>query len=107
MTEQMPGGAEGRLERLVGPEKPMQYLLTETELLNLRRAADEKVRANKTALQRACTLAAKHTPVTRPWSPEAPPKPWGCILEKDNHPGYCDECPVQDVCPHEGKEYSQ
>ena len=85
----------------------MQYLLTHDELNALQRAAEAKAQANKAALQRVCTLAAKHTPVPRPWEGPDVMKPWGCILDKESHPGYCDDCPVSDICPHDDKEWSK
>lgn len=86
----------------------MQYILTEAEYTALKR--EQSARLNETAenLQAICTLAAQHIPVAREWSRDKTPAPWGCILgPREQNPGYCDDCPVSSICPHEGKEWSQ
>ena len=89
----------------------MQYLLTEKEYAGLCNAGVDYEASVRDALQKACTLAAKHTPITRDWAPDAPPIPWGCILDEEPKPQhrtpYCDNCPVQEICPHDGKEWSK
>ena len=85
----------------------MMYVLTEAEFDDLNAAKRRRDEAAETALQRVCTLAAKHTPIVVQWRRSGAPHPWGCILDAESNPGYCDECPVRDVCPHDGKEWSQ
>lgn len=85
----------------------MQYILSEQEykeLVNARKNAQNDARAD---LQKVCTLAAKHTPVTVSWMSKNEPEPWGCILDEESDPGYCDHCPVMHICPYEGKELSK
>jgi hypothetical protein len=98
----------------------MQYVLTQTEYDDLNNAAfkaGEKVKEN---MQRLCTLAADNVPVDWGWNqtghdePDDPvgtkenPKPWGCLItvEKE-HEWYCDNCPVQNICPYQFKNYSK
>ena len=86
----------------------MQYLLTEEEYDELCKSGVDYEASVRYALQKACTLAAKHTPVVLSWAEAgAPAKPWGCILDPESNPTYCDACPVQDLCPHDGKEWSK
>lgn len=88
----------------------MQYLLTKEEHDGLiARAAHGQSLPDAGELQVLCTKIANAMPVTRDWVPDAPAKPWGCVLNKrpDQNPGYCDECPVQSICPNKYKEWSQ
>lgn len=88
----------------------MQYILTQQEYDELRGEQRAKLLSNKAELQKLCTAAANHVPVPRPWAMgDKTPAPWGCILDPNspNHDGYCDDCPAQGLCPHDGKEYSQ
>jgi len=85
----------------------MQYLLTEKEYNEICTSGVSYEERIRSALQAACMLAAKHTPIAREWAPDKPPSPWGCILDADSNPGYCDECPVQALCPHDDKEWSK
>lgn len=84
----------------------MQYILTQEEYDDLRRAQGVLTTNRKDALQRLCTEAANHIPVSVDWKPNEPPSPWGCILTS-SHESYCDHCPAIEVCPNEYKEYSQ
>lgn len=84
----------------------MQYLLSEEEYKKLACNDTSKVVIQKNKLQSLCTLAAIHVPADREFN-EEDKSPWGCILASgDNHPGYCDNCPVDDFCPNGYKEYS-
>jgi hypothetical protein len=87
----------------------MQYILTEQELQALKREKQGRTDSQNAELLKLCKLAAEHIPVPRPWTPEKPPAPWGCILTEDRmkNPRYCDCCPARHVCPHEGKEFSK
>lgn len=86
----------------------MQYLLTPQEYESLHREKRLRTDEKTAELQALCTLAAQHIPIVMEWSQDKTPRPWGCILGPcEQHPGYCDDCPAQKVCPHEGKEWSQ
>ncbi|BEP96992.1 hypothetical protein GmRootA79_53770 (plasmid) [Acidovorax sp. A79] len=85
----------------------MQYILTQAEYDALRAEQMVNLTASKDELQKLCTTAAKHIPVSLPWAPRRAPVPWGCILDPATQPVYCDECPAQAICPHDGKEWSQ
>jgi len=83
----------------------MQYILSAEEhdaLIKIGRNAKHTVKAD---LQQACTLAAIHTPINVSWKDLM--EPWGCILDEESDPEYCDCCPVKDICPYDQKEYSQ
>jgi len=84
----------------------MQYLLTEEEFNDLHEGHANEIFVIKERLQKACTLAAEHTPVKLPWAEDDDPVPWGCVRVND-HTSYCDECPVRKICPYEGKRYSK
>jgi hypothetical protein len=88
----------------------MQYILTHDEYTALRDAPDIVREAEMEKLQILCTLVATHMPVARPWAgKDAEPKPWGCIRNEPtkSNPGYCDDCPVADMCPKKGKRWSK
>jgi hypothetical protein len=83
----------------------MQYILSAEEydaLVKIGRDVKHSVNAD---LQQAYTLAAIHTPAVVDWKDEI--EPWGCILDEDSDPVYCDCCPVKDICPYDQKEFSQ
>lgn len=85
----------------------MQYILTQQEYEALRLERRRRTEKETATLQALCTLAAQHIPVSVEWR-SGPPKPWGCILgPSEQDPSYCDECPARDVCPNDGKEWSQ
>lgn len=100
----------------------MQYILTEEEYKELKAAQELNVMVNKKKLQRLCTKIANTMPIFYWNKKEA--EIWGCIhneeIESDKwedvtKPGkevmysseYCDECPVQDICPTEYKRWSK
>lgn len=82
----------------------MQILLTQKEFDDLnekaKRGADLP---DKARLMTICRTVANAMPIKVEWM--TTPIPWGCIL--DGHDRTCNECPVQDICPHEGKVFSQ
>lgn len=90
----------------------MQYLLTEEEY-KLFKSYESQVRelgaaADKKKLQKFCSWVANNTPI-KYWSNEDA-QIWGCILSEDGenmHDNYCDECPSQDFCPCEYKNWSE
>ena len=86
----------------------MQFILSEEELDDLKERKRLHEVAQKEELQKLCTLACNHIPVIVPWDKEADPKPWGCILsQKQYSDHYCDECPVDELCPYNGKNWSK
>lgn len=85
----------------------MQYILSEQEYDDLVKAKKRAEDAVRERLQEACTLAAKHTPIVSNWAPEMVPAPWGCVLDEESDPGYCDDCPVNGICPYDGKRFSK
>ena len=85
----------------------MKYLLSEEEYQDLIRVKEYHEKAYTDALQKFCTLAAEHIPITRKWNKEAEPTPWGCILSEENDSWYCDACPVQNICPYSYKKWSK
>lgn len=86
----------------------MQYLLTEEEYRALTATQHRNKLENTEKLQAFCTLAAQHIPVAREWATDKTPAPWGCILgPRQQNPSYCDDCPVSEICPYQGKEWSK
>ena len=82
----------------------MQRLLTEEEYQELLNKIEfEKNKANE-IIQKLCTEVANHKPVKFWGNKEA--LVWGCGIE-DDEDAYCDECPVQDVCPEPYKRWSK
>jgi len=80
----------------------MQYILSEEEYQDLLDKAKEQKILAKKKLQDLCTKVANHMPVLY-WGRKEP-EPWGCMRSIDDW--YCDDCPVQDVCPSL-KQYSK
>lgn len=63
------------------------------------------VTVNKKILQDWCTNVAEYVPIIHTWDNNKK-APWGCILN-NKIMGYCDECPVKEICPHEYKLWSK
>ena len=88
----------------------MQYILSEEEMAEVR-ALKERTRSlpDLVKLQEMCTKIADEWPTWRGWNNELGPEPWGCVItyEGNGHEHYCDECPVQDICPMEFKSWSK
>lgn len=82
----------------------MQFLLTVDEYEILKERADRSIKTED--LQKLCTLAANHVPAQRIWDTDNT-TPWGCVLDDETNPEYCDDCPVTGLCPHKGKRYSK
>lgn len=86
----------------------MQYILTADEYAELLNKADRTEVIEQEKVLDLCQMVAKYKPVTVIWRGEnAEPEPWGCIMDEESDPGYCDECPVQDWCPYEHKKWSK
>lgn len=84
----------------------MKYILTEAEYTELKQAHSARAKAASDRLQEICVLAAQHIPVSRDWSEDKTPRPWGCILATPS-PHYCDDCPVSEICPNPRKRWSK
>ena len=84
----------------------MKYLLSEAEFRDLSEEANKEPLVDMTEkqLQSLCTKICDAMPVET-WHGKDK-KPWGCILSKESRI-YCDECPVQNICPHPNKEWSK
>lgn len=80
----------------------MQHILTEEEYKELVAAA--KGTQLKSTILALCRQVATYKPVIY-WGNEKA-APWGCILNNGSK-RCCDECPVQDVCPHDEKRWSK
>jgi len=85
----------------------MQYLLTEREYVELNIGRERRLMMEDQKLQKLCTQIADTMPILYHSNTEA--APWGCILtvQSDSPEHYCDECPVQEICPCQTKEYSK
>lgn len=87
----------------------MQYLLSVEEYKELANKGPKARKEVKAKLQKVCTMACDNIILAEIWGRPFN-EPWGCILTKDdkgNHDEYCDECPVQEECPCEHKEWSK
>lgn len=92
----------------------MQFILTEAEFNQLKSNQKLNLRLEKDRLQKLCTKICNEMPVQWGWGKTRDDpeyfKPWGCMLEADKDAvdgWYCDECPVQTICPLEDKQFSQ
>jgi len=83
----------------------MQYILTQAELDELKKVKQTHFDVTNAQLQKLCTKIADEMPVKWGWGgPD--PKPWGCIHSSADE-WYCDECPVQTICPEYNKQWSK
>jgi len=92
----------------------MQYILTESEMLDLQQKAERALKLPNHELQELCTQIAITMPISVPDWETRGHKPWGCILinpargrSTPNYIPYCDKCPVREICPNEHKEWSK
>jgi len=81
----------------------MMYILTQEEFDLLQEKNRKLTKDAQKILQDLCIRVANNEPVKEGWYKG---KPWGCILTEEGE-WYCDDCPVQDICPHDYKEWSQ
>lgn len=81
----------------------MMYILTEEEYVELKQAKSEKIQMSKKKLQTLCTKIANEMPIPHRGQD---PKPWTCIHSHDFE-WYCDNCPVQEICPETWKKWSK
>jgi hypothetical protein len=87
----------------------MQYILTQDEYNTLLTKQKLEIKLQKEKLQQLCTKIANTMPVERSWD-DNDRSPWGCILtiNKESYDEwFCDDCPVQSICPYEFKNWSQ
>jgi hypothetical protein len=82
----------------------MQYLLSEKEYIELVQNKDKRTDKEKEKLQSFCTVVANKLPVKFWGNKDA--RIWNCILTENNE-HYCDECPSQEVCPCDHKQWSK
>ncbi len=90
----------------------MQYILSEEEMEEVRKLrAKMKSLPDVDKLQKMCTKIADEWPTWTGWNKKCPQpaEPWGCVItrEEENEEWYCDECPVQTICPREWKSWSK
>lgn len=88
----------------------MQYILSEEEMEEVRQLRKEaKKFPTLSSLQKMCTTVANEWPTFTGWDKKKPAEPWGCIItqEQEGVEWYCDECPVQTICPYEHKSWSK
>jgi hypothetical protein len=83
----------------------MMYILSEEEYRELTAKKATGIGLSEEKLQTLCTEIANEMPVVWGWGgPD--PKPWKCIITA-KYEWYCDNCPVQAICPNEDKEWSK
>lgn len=88
----------------------MQYIFTEEEFAAIKNRQTYEIQLSKKKLQKLCTEIADTMPIKWTWgSGKENPKPWGCIITQaaKGQEWYCDDCPVQSICPNEYKEHSK
>lgn len=89
----------------------MQYILDEREMEEIRRIRKRlKSLPPVERLQKMCTKIADEWPTFNGWDKKPEPaEPWGCVItrEAEGEEWYCDECPVQNICPAEHKSWSK
>jgi endonuclease III len=81
----------------------MKYLLSQEEYDELVNRGAKREKELEATLQELCTRVADSELVKEGWYAG---RVWGCILTKKEE-WYCDDCPVNDVCPHRYKEWSK
>lgn len=84
----------------------MQYILSEEEYTALKEAQTNQVKLAQKKLQTLCSKICDTMPVECSWEPARKPAPRLCILTL-NKGGYCDDCPVTEICPHPLKGWSK
>ncbi len=82
----------------------MQYILTQEEYDELKQTHEDFELKKTRKLQVLCTKIANEMPIKYWGNKEA--QPWGCKLNQNPDTEYCDECPVQSICP-EPKSWSK
>lgn len=85
----------------------MQYILTEQEYANLKAESEVAKKKLDKTLQDLCTKVCDNMPIKWDWGDSKIFKPWGCILTHNEDEWYCDQCPVEEKCPHKDKRFSK
>jgi hypothetical protein len=88
----------------------MQYILDESEMEEIRKLRkDVKHLPTVEELQKMCTKIADEWPISNYWDDENSLSPWRCMITEraNGHEWYCDNCPVQSICPETDKEWGQ
>ena len=99
----------------------MQYILSQDEYDDLKAKQKLDLQMQNNHLQELCTKICDTMPVDWGWGGRKNDpnniKPWGCILTVEKkakakgntyyHDWYCDQCPVQNICPHPHKSWSK
>lgn len=83
----------------------MQYILTQEEYNELIKKKELQLQIQMGDLQELCTKIANEMPISYSWKKEI--EPWGCILNNPDRTCYCDDCPVQEICPCPFKRWSK
>ena len=81
----------------------MMYILTQEEFDALQEKNRKITEDAQKVLQDLCTRVADSEPVKEGIGAG---RPWGCILTSKDV-WYCDDCPVQKVCPKQWKRWSK
>ena len=85
----------------------LQYLLSQSEFDAIKNDVENVRISYEKTIQELCTRIADLQPVELEWDEEdEEPEPWGCIITRDDE-HYCDECPVDKICPYKYKQYSK
>ena len=87
----------------------MQYILTEDEFNTLSAEPNEIAKQADKVIMSLCIQVANNKPIVHSYRDENNKvihKPWRCIKSVD-YEHYCDECPVNNVCPEPNKEWSK
>lgn len=90
---------------IVDGELKMQYILNENEYDELVTTKRNKIAIDNKKLQTLCSKIADEMPIVWGWGSQEP-RPWGCILTQEQE-WYCDQCPVQEICPNQFKSWSK
>lgn len=87
----------------------MKYILSQKEFDSFLEKKENIDANTRVILQDLCTKVADHMPVPRSWVSKPAPQPWGCKIteEASGSEWFCDDCPVQNVCPSDDKEWSK
>lgn len=95
------------MKKLIDSDTQEVYIaVSEAKYRELQKAAKPMFDITTKQLQALCTKICNEMPITRDWAPNDDPRPWGCVLDYDEE-WYCDECPVQQICPSKEKRWSK
>lgn len=86
----------------------MQYIMEKEEYDQMIADHEKALSGLVGVIQNLCIEVATNKKI-KYWG-NKDPRVWGCILIDEDHPEsmeYCDECPVQNVCPNPQKQWSK